>query len=1148
MNYKQYSKRIFFIVLCLLICSSSIYPQDTVSIQTLKFSDINNRRYIWKFPDESENFRKILMYVTLKCDRQTAHDIFDCGEWDYLAHLMVHKHTGVMDSSLYKVPKYNWGSGFPDTLKYITTPTKNTYSKVSTKKIIDNVLSESAHELLDGTEEIIFENKPTKIQILFSKDYLKDKNLLSKTFKRLKIIVNTTGVTLKNFTLKYKFSGKKTLSEFEIGTFTSLYDGDISFVQAGDNFINFSDDFKIGTLQGFVLQISYDSIENGESISLAAGNYSDIVISDTKDSFLEFDGRHDHVNCGIIDKLKGAKKYTVEMWLKLDSWRNHGFFFKIDDALQFKTAEEYQQPQRYYWYSGDSSGYGIMVAGNVDYSGAWKHFAFVYDATKEQYDGRIKFYINGSEVQGNIRGRFPDAFPDADKFLKLVSESSTMDCDIDEFRIWTDALDRNTIFDWMNKTIDESHPNYNSIAAYYTMDKVENNILKDESGNGYDGTMIGAPIQRTFPIADFNKNQTNLSKSPQLFLVDGQYEYSITDDTLQYEIENSPMSIVTYELDNKKAVISNMQYVWEPGTFYTYDVAGNKIDSVIYTATDTLIQDTISYYGNPYEKTEPYEIGRYITPYGKGLDLGQDGFTWIYDVTDYRPLLTGDVDFEAGNQQELIDVRFDFIKGTPPRDVLKINRIWGPMGSFSYKNLDSDISFPAKSIQLSPEAKQFKVRARLTGHGHNSNDGEYPHCCEWKDNAHYLFVNSEQIAEWKIWRYTQCGLNAIYPQGGTWPGQREGWCPGDMVYDYDYEITDYVSVNSVTIDYDITDVPANNQGMGNGNYIANMELFEYSDFNHDVDAEVYRVMSPSNEPYYSRFITTCYPPSIIIRNNGKNPLTSLTLNYSVSGGVAQNYNWAGNIQPNTFDTLMIPVENNAYLIGDDMHEFTVSVSEPNGTADKYTVNDSYTTQFDMPDMYKEMVIWYRTNNEPQYYEYNIRDVQGNVVFNRAGLNSNTLYKDEIILPSACYMLEFLSMRNTGLSYWAYAGQGQGYIRIYDKNEQLLKSFNSDFGYGIYYSFDLGGILYVQEPGYENLMTIYPNPAEDFVNISLDYYSGDAVMELYNYKGELLQKEHVTVDEKFSKRINVAGYASGTYFIRIYNDKFDVTNKFVKKGK
>ena len=71
-----------------------------------------------------------------------------------------------------------------------------------------------------------------------------------------------------------------------------------------------------------------------------------------------------------------------------------------------------------------------------------------------------------------------------------------------------------------------------------------------------------------------------------------------------------------------------------------------------------------------------YEIALYITPYGINLSLGSQGFTWVYDVTDYVGLLQDSVDITNGNQQELIDVKFAFIEGTPMADVKELTRPW----------------------------------------------------------------------------------------------------------------------------------------------------------------------------------------------------------------------------------------------------------------------------------------------------------------------------------------------------------------------------------------------------------------------------------------------------------------------------------------
>ena len=63
-------------------------------------------------------------------------------------------------------------------------------------------------------------------------------------------------------------------------------------------------------------------------------------------------------------------------------------------------------------------------------------------------------------------------------------------------------------------------------------------------------------------------------------------------------------------------------------------------------------------------------------PYGINLTLGPDGWAWVFDVTDYAPLLKDSVELQCGNWQELLDLKFAFIEGTPPRDVENVTAFW----------------------------------------------------------------------------------------------------------------------------------------------------------------------------------------------------------------------------------------------------------------------------------------------------------------------------------------------------------------------------------------------------------------------------------------------------------------------------------------
>ncbi|RLD37176.1 MAG: hypothetical protein DRI83_04340 [Bacteroidetes bacterium] len=103
----------------------------------------------------------------------------------------------------------------------------------------------------------------------------------------------------------------------------------------------------------------------------------------------------------------------------------------------------------------------------------------------------------------------------------------------------------------------------------------------------------------------------------------------------------------------------------------------------------------------PYKDTvEAFELGSFITPYGKRLKMGEEnGWTWIYDVTDYAPLLRGKVDLKSGNNQELLDMKFIFIEGIPPRDVMSVENLY-PWGLYKYGDLADDSVLKARKMVL----------------------------------------------------------------------------------------------------------------------------------------------------------------------------------------------------------------------------------------------------------------------------------------------------------------------------------------------------------------------------------------------------------------------------------------------------------------
>ena len=99
------------------------------------------------------------------------------------------------------------------------------------------------------------------------------------------------------------------------------------------------------------------------------------------------------------------------------------------------------------------------------------------------------------------------------------------------------------------------------------------------------------------------------------------------------------------------------------------------------------------------------------------MNLGANGKTYWFDVTDFEPVLRNNkrIRMERGGQwQEEMDIRFYFIKGTPPREVKNIQPIWRD-ASQGYANIISGRAFEDRTITLDPTADHFKIRSSITG-------------------------------------------------------------------------------------------------------------------------------------------------------------------------------------------------------------------------------------------------------------------------------------------------------------------------------------------------------------------------------------------------------------------------------------------------
>ena len=91
------------------------------------------------------------------------------------------------------------------------------------------------------------------------------------------------------------------------------------------------------------------------------------------------------------------------------------------------------------------------------------------------------------------------------------------------------------------------------------------------------------------------------------------------------------------------------------------------------------------YWHEVFDVIENYELARVITPYGSMLSNNWN-FTSIFDITDFAPILKDSVEirchYSGWSSGFSATLDFEFIEGTPARDVIKIDNIYS--GGYNY--------------------------------------------------------------------------------------------------------------------------------------------------------------------------------------------------------------------------------------------------------------------------------------------------------------------------------------------------------------------------------------------------------------------------------------------------------------------------------
>jgi len=779
----------------------------------------------------------------------------------------------------------------------------------------------------------------------------------------------------------------------------------------------------------FTRESRYHYFTRWRDAEYSAGEYRGNP-SDDGDCYLRFEGT-DFIEvppeaCAALDS-----SITISFWLRGDDElqpQNDNLLEACENGARILNIHLPWGTGAVYWDAGGRlSGNNNRLAKGAapgEYKGRWNHWAF----TKDARSGWMRIYLNGElwHEAGNMHKPMID--------INQLTIGANCNANggwyagcIDEFQIWSTALSGPLVAAWMHRPPGPDHPEYDDLLLYYSFNEVDHGLVPDGSPNEYHGRSFGQPQTMSYGL----RGAADRKPAPGAALA--------VDST-----QAPRVSVRLFKDEEQPGRQSGVLEVW-PAVDKYFDGAGRQLEERPLEEAEVIHQREHAWYGEAFEEIERFELARFITPYGKGLDLGEDGFTWIAEVTEYAPLLAGSVDLEAGNGFELLDLRFAFIEGRPPREVLRLRNLWAG-GNYSYGELADDGDLVSQVVPLDADASGRMIRSRISGHGHCGPRN----CCEWDRKQHHLELNGIRRFSWEVWK--DCGMNPLHPQGGTWQFDRAGWCPGTFVETEDHEITPFTLGDTLlAVDYAVQPYDPQS-GERDGRFYIEHQLFEFGPIEREYDVELQDILAPSTRDEHRRLNPGSGRPLIRIRNLGSGTVESVKIRYGLTGAAPSVYCWEGRLAFRESALVELPRPDWSGMDGDA--PFEAELRRPNGRRDENRRNNLLRSS--VPEsvvLPAEVVIHVRSPGLGRAAEnrWLVLDAAGEVFAERNEFEDFALSRDTLRLAPGPWEFFFLDNAEDGMiRHWWLRGYApdligeNGELMILNLEGDTLANLGYDF--------------------------------------------------------------------------------------------------------
>jgi hypothetical protein len=281
-------------------------------------------------------------------------------------------------------------------------------------------------------------------------------------------------------------------------------------------------------------------------------------------------------------------------------------------------------------------------------------------------------------------------------------------------------------------------------------------------------------------------------------------------------------------------------------------------------------------------------------------------------------------------------------------------------------------------------------------------------------------------------------------------------------------------------------------------------------------------------------------PKVPLHNQGTTALTSATVALMNGATTVSTVNWTGNLARWATADVSFPG-----VVVNGPTEFTAVVSQPNGGVDAHPEGDEQHVDLDVAPSMETATVQFqiRTDSWAEETSWKLYNSNNQVVaqfgpYTQTTDDNTTFNYNWVLNTSECYRLEVLDAYGDGIC----CAYGQGFYKVI--NNGVVIAEGAEYGAVEAVPFQTGAIVGIEENVLDRGLSIFPNPTNGILNVSMELPSAAVVnMTVVNMLGEVVYQQAQGFGSGAQQvTMDLNELSAGSYFLNLVADGVTATRK------